>query len=121
LLFLRGLYTASVWHGALGSSIRGLCITPLPGAINVKGNFAMMERYKEYRISGDALPCPPYTRYWESLGTVLKDGRPSSVVEVVRIQYTGNTFDLAGFAEWHGMEGEADESDARTLKKDLVR
>ena len=65
----------------------------------------MMERYKGYWISGDAIPGPPYTRYWETLGTVLKDGRKGSVVEVTRLQDPGIKFefDLAGFAELYGM------------------
>jgi hypothetical protein len=32
----------AVWHGARGWSIRGLCITSLPGGINVKGYFVMI-------------------------------------------------------------------------------
>jgi hypothetical protein len=64
----------------------------------------MMERYKGYWISGSALPGPPHTRYWESLGCVLKDGRSGSIIEVGRIQDTGITFDLAGLAAWYGME-----------------
>jgi hypothetical protein len=40
----------------------------------------------------------------KSLGSVLKDGRKVSIVEVVRIQDTGITFDLAGVAAWYGME-----------------
>ena len=39
----------------------------------------MMERYKGYWITGDAVPGPPYTHYWESFGTILKDGRLGSV------------------------------------------
>jgi hypothetical protein len=64
----------------------------------------MMERYKGYWISGSPLPGSPYTRYWESLGSVLKDGRLGSIVEVVRIQDNGITFDFAGLAEFYGME-----------------
>jgi hypothetical protein len=63
-----------------------------------------MERYKGYWISGSAVPGPPYTRYWESLGCVLKDGRSGSIVEVRRIQDPGITFDLKEFAEFYGME-----------------
>ena len=48
----------------------------------------MMERYKGYWITGSSVPGPPYTRYWVTLGTVLKDGRMGSVVEVVRFQDT---------------------------------
>ena len=64
----------------------------------------MMERYKGYWISGTAVPGPAYTFYWESLGTILKDGRKGSVVEVGRLQDNGITFDLAGLAEFYGME-----------------
>jgi hypothetical protein len=56
---------------------------------------SMMERYKGYWISGGALPGPPYMRYWESVGCVLKDGRSGSLVEVGRIQDPGITIDLA--------------------------
>ena len=64
----------------------------------------MMERYKGYWISGSALPGPPNTSYWESLGSDLKDGRLGSVVEVVRIQNNGITFDLAWLAAWYRMK-----------------
>jgi len=64
----------------------------------------MMERYKGYWISGIAVPGQPNTVYWESLGSVLKEGRLGSVVEHVRIQDNGITFDLAGLAEFYGME-----------------
>jgi hypothetical protein len=64
----------------------------------------MMERYKGYWISGSAVPGPPNSRHWKSLGTIPKDGGKNSVVEVGRIQDTGITFDLAGMAATHGME-----------------
>ncbi len=66
----------------------------------------MMERYKGYWITGSAVPGPPYTHYWHPFGSILKDGRLGSVVEVVRFQDTGITFgfDLAGLAEFYGME-----------------
>ena len=60
----------------------------------------MMERHKGYWISGIALPCPPNTRHWKSLGTILKDGSKGSVVEVGRIQDNGITIDLAGLTAW---------------------
>jgi hypothetical protein len=63
-----------------------------------------MEKYKGHWISGDAISGPPYTHYWESLVTILKDGRLGSMVEVVRIQDPGITFDLKGFAEFYGIE-----------------
>jgi hypothetical protein len=64
----------------------------------------MEERYNGYWVSGSAVPGPPNTRYWELLGTILKDGRNGSVVEVGRIQDNSITFDLAGLAAWYGME-----------------
>ena len=66
----------------------------------------MMERYKGYWITGSAVPGPPYTHYWESCGTILKDSRLGSVVEVVRFQDTGIRFDhdMRGLAEFYGME-----------------
>jgi hypothetical protein len=64
----------------------------------------MMERYEGYWISGSAVPGPPNTCYWESLGSVLKDGRLGSVVEVVRLQDKGITFDFAGLAAWYALE-----------------
>jgi hypothetical protein len=64
----------------------------------------MMERYKGYWISGTAVPGPPNTFYWESLGTILKDGRKGSIVKVVRQRDNGITFDLDGLAAWYGME-----------------
>jgi hypothetical protein len=63
-----------------------------------------MERYKGYWISGSALPGPPNAFHWESLASILKDGRLGSIVEVVRIRVPGITFDLKGFAEFYGME-----------------
>mgnify|MGYP006342484125 CR=1 FL=1 len=66
----------------------------------------MMERYKGYWITGSAVPGPPYTHYWESSGSILKEGRLGSVVEVVRFQDAGIRFDhdMRGFAEFYGME-----------------
>jgi hypothetical protein len=64
----------------------------------------MMERYKRNWISGTAIPGPPHTYYWESLGTILNDGPKGSVVEVGRLQDDGITFGLAGVAAWYGME-----------------
>jgi hypothetical protein len=63
-----------------------------------------MQQYNGYWISGTAVPGPPYTTYWESMGTVLKPGHSGSVVEVGRIQYPGETFEMKEFAEIWGME-----------------
>ncbi|MDZ4344521.1 MAG: hypothetical protein U1E51_19030 [Candidatus Binatia bacterium] len=45
-----------------------------------------MEQYKGYWITGSADPGPPYTTYWEILGTILKPHRGGSVVEVARLR-----------------------------------
>jgi hypothetical protein len=66
----------------------------------------MMERYKGYWITGSAVPGPPYTHYWESFGKILKDGRGSSVVEVVRFRdktmVLGSTTTCAGWPSFTG-------------------
>jgi hypothetical protein len=64
----------------------------------------MMQQYTGYWIDGSAIPGPPYTLYWESLGTILKSGRHGSVIEVVRLQDRGARFDIWGVAEWYGLE-----------------
>jgi hypothetical protein len=64
----------------------------------------MMEQYAGYWIDGSAIPGPPYTLYWESLGTILKSGRHGSLIEVVRLQDRGTRFDIRGVAEWYGLE-----------------
>lgn len=63
-----------------------------------------MQQHKSYWISGTAVPGPPYTTYWEALGTVLRPGRSGSVVEVGRIQDPGETFEMKELAEIWGME-----------------
>jgi hypothetical protein len=58
----------------------------------------MIQRYKGDRISGNLPLGPPRTRYWESLGSVLKDSRLGSIVQVMRIQDRGIMFQYAGLA-----------------------
>jgi hypothetical protein len=64
----------------------------------------MMEQYTGYWISGSAVPGPPYTLYWESLGIIFKSGRHGSLIEVVRLQDRGAKFELQGVAKWYGLE-----------------
>ena len=66
----------------------------------------MMQQYAGYWISGSAIPGPPYTLYWESLGTILKSGRHGSLIQVLRLQDRGARFDfdMQGVAEWYGLE-----------------
>jgi hypothetical protein len=63
-----------------------------------------MHRHRGYWITGSAVPGPPNTSYWESLGTVLKSGHSGSVIEVARLRDTGITFDMKQIAEWYGLE-----------------
>jgi hypothetical protein len=57
-------------------------------------------RYKGYKIAGDSIPM--YMEGCESLGTVYRDGRSGSVIEVARIE--GKIFDTMKEAEAHGLE-----------------
>ena len=61
-----------------------------------------MERYKGYWIDGGAQIIRPNSRDWQSKGTVLKDGRLGSVVEVERLE--GEIFSTKEEAEAHGLE-----------------
>jgi hypothetical protein len=65
----------------------------------------MLQRLLDHRQRG-ARAASYSLYYWYSSGSILKDGRLGSVVEVVRFQDTGITFgfDLAGLAEFYGME-----------------
>ena len=58
-----------------------------------------MIRYKDYKISESI---PMYMEGCESLGTVYRDGRSGSIIEVARIQ--GKIFDTMKDAEAHGLE-----------------
>ena len=64
----------------------------------------MMQRHRDYWISGSAVSGPPNTLYWESQGIVLKSGRHGSVIEVSRLHDRGITFELRELAEWYGLE-----------------
>ena len=64
----------------------------------------MMQQHRGYWIHGSAVPGPPYTSYWKSLGTILKSGRSGSVIEVGRLRDSGVSFDKAEVAEWYALE-----------------
>ena len=65
----------------------------------------MEQHYKDYLIAGSAIPGPPNTGwYWYAHGSVLKCRPDGSAVQVARLNDNGITFDLAGVAEWYGME-----------------
>ena len=64
----------------------------------------MMQLHKGYWISGSAVPGPPYTTYWEILGTILKTHRGGSVIEVARLRLPKFTVEIKELAEWFGVE-----------------
>ena len=66
----------------------------------------MMERYKGYWVSASAIPGSLYNSSWcwFAQGSVLKDGRLGSVIEIGQIQDNGITFDIKALAVWYGME-----------------
>ena len=70
----------------------------------LKGSEPMMEQHKGYWISGTAVPGPPYTTYWTILGTALKPGRASSIIEIARLKFDKFTLDYPELAEWFGLE-----------------
>ena len=63
-----------------------------------------MHPHNGYLVSGTAVAGPPYTTYWEAMGTVLKPGRSGSVVDVGRIHDPGCTFELQELAAIWGLE-----------------
>ena len=58
-----------------------------------------MIQYKGFRISGSSIPM--FTGC-ESIGTVLRNGRTGSIIEVTRIE--GKIFETMKEAEAHGLE-----------------
>ena len=62
-----------------------------------------MQLHKGYWVSGSAVPGPPYTTYWEILGTVLKPHHGGSVVEVGRFRLPKFTVEIKERAEWFGI------------------
>jgi hypothetical protein len=52
-------------------------------------NEASVIRYKGYKIAGESIPM--YMEGCESLGTVYRDGRSGSIIEVARIEETYST------------------------------
>jgi len=63
-----------------------------------------VQQHNGYWISGTAVPGPPYTDYWESLATVCRQGRGSSIVEVARLKLTNFELDMQELAEYFGLE-----------------
>jgi len=65
---------------------------------------ANIQLHKYYWISGSAVPDPPYTTYWEILGTILQPQRGGSIVEVARLRLPKFTVEIKELAEWFGLE-----------------
>ena len=63
-----------------------------------------MQLHKGFWITGSAVPGPPYTTYWEILGTILKPDRGGSIVEVARLRLPTFTVEMKVLAEWVGLE-----------------
>ena len=63
-----------------------------------------MQPYKGYFINGSALLVHPFSPDWHVGGSVLKSGRLSSIIEVVRFELPSLTVSMKELAEWFGLE-----------------
>jgi hypothetical protein len=63
-----------------------------------------MQPYKGYFIEGSALMVHPFSLDWFVGGSVLMQGRSSSIVEVTRFQLQRFTVSMKELAEWFGLE-----------------
>jgi len=63
-----------------------------------------MQPYKGYFIVGNALMVYPFSPDWYVGGSVLVQGRSSSIVEVTRFQLQRFTVSMKEPAEWFGLE-----------------
>ena len=61
-----------------------------------------IERYKNFLISGSAVPTFVTGFDWYAQGTILRPGRLESIVEIKRIQ--GPIFNSKEAAEEHGLQ-----------------
>jgi hypothetical protein len=64
----------------------------------------MMQPYKGYFIEGSALLVHPFSPDWYVGGSVLVQGRSSSIVELGRFQLQQFTVSMKELAEWFGLE-----------------
>jgi hypothetical protein len=62
-----------------------------------------MQPYNGYFIEGTALLIHPFSPDWHVCGSVLKPGRLSSIVEVVRFELRFKV-SMKELAEWFGLE-----------------
>jgi hypothetical protein len=63
-----------------------------------------MQSYKGYFIKGSALLVHPFSPDWYVGGSVLVQGRSSSIVEITRFQLQQFTVGMKELAEWFGLE-----------------
>jgi hypothetical protein len=63
-----------------------------------------MQPYKGYFIKGSALLVHPFSPDWYVGGSVLVQGRSTSIVEIGRFQLQQFTVSMKELAEWFGLE-----------------
>jgi hypothetical protein len=63
-----------------------------------------MQQYKGYFIEGSALLVHPFSSDWYVGGSVLRQGRASSIVEVGRFRLQHFKVSMKKLAEWFGLE-----------------
>jgi len=63
-----------------------------------------MQSYKGYFIKGSALLVHPFSPDWYVGGSVLMQGRSTSIVEIGRFQLQQFTVSVKELAEWFGLE-----------------
>jgi hypothetical protein len=64
----------------------------------------VMQSYKGYFIKGSALLVHPFSPDWYVGGSVLVQGRSTSIVEIGRFQLQQFTVSMKELAEWFGLE-----------------
>ena len=63
-----------------------------------------MQSYNGYYISGKAQLVHPFSPDWYVGGSILVQGRSSSIVEIGRFQLHHFTVSMKELAEWFGLE-----------------
>jgi hypothetical protein len=63
-----------------------------------------MEPYKGYFIDGKALLVHPFSPDWYVGGSILRQGRSTSIVETTRFQFQQFTVSMKELADWFGLE-----------------
>jgi len=63
-----------------------------------------MQEYKGYFIDGTAMMVHPFDPSWYPGGSVLRQGRHGSIIEVARFELPSFTVTSKGVAEWFGLE-----------------